>query len=177
MAEEIKSTLTEEEKIARKVKIRRIISYIFMIIAGISVVAFVILAYLTKGNIETQITFDTQELRSKLKNIINLEIQYYKENGEYAEIKFNQLCKEIEKYNPNVAGSFKYSFDPETLIATGMEKDYQNDVNEDEDGRDGLTLSVNWEPGVQKGTSGGDFFWADEDLAYFEEKRAQLGSE
>jgi hypothetical protein len=173
MAEETTSQLTDEEKIEKKVKLRRMISYILMFVAGISLVVFVVLAFMTKGNIDTQTTFDTQELRSKLKNIVNLEIRHYKEHGEYAEIKFNQLCREIEKYNPNPAGSFKYSFDPETLIATGMEKDYNNDVNGDDDGKDGLSLSVNWDPDVIKGTAGGNFFWAEEDLAYFLQKKGQ----
>ncbi|MFC1650287.1 hypothetical protein ACFL2X_01815 [Candidatus Latescibacterota bacterium] len=177
MAEETKSALTEEEVIERKVKFRRMISYILMGVAGLSIVIFIVLAFLTKGNIDTQTTFDTGELRSKLKNIINLEIRYHNEHGEYAEIKFNQLCKEIERYNPNSSGQIKYSFDPETLIAIGIEKDYNNDLNGDEDGKDGLSLSINWEADVIKGTAGGNFFWPDEDLAYFESKKAQLGAE
>jgi len=175
MAEETKPQLTEEEKIAQKVKIRRIISYIFMVVAGISIIVFIIMALLTKGNIDTQTDLDTRELRSKLKNIIALEKRYFEEHDEYAEIKFLQLSKEIEKYNPNASGYFKYEFDPETKIATGMEKDYSNDVNGDEDGNDGLTLSVEYEEDVVKGSSGGNFFWTDEDKTDFERRRAKLG--
>ena len=175
MAEETKPQLTEEEKIARKVKIRRTISYIFMIVAGISIIIFIVMAFLTKGNIDTQTDLNTRELRSKLKNIIALERRYYEENGGYAEIKFNQLSRDIEKYNPNAGGYFKYEFDPETKIATGMEKDYSNDVNGDEDGNDGLTLSIDYEAEVVRGSSGGNFFWTDDDLSDFEKRRAELG--
>ena len=175
MAEETKPQLTEEEKIERKVKFRRIISYIFMVIAGISIIIFIVLAILTKGNIDTQTDLDTRELRSKLKNIIALEKRYFEEHGEYAMIKYLQLSKDIEKYNPSVSGNFKYEFDPETKIATGMEKDYSNDVNGDEDGNDGLTLSIEYETGVVRGSSGGNFFWTDEDESNFERRRAKLG--
>ena len=175
MAEETTPQLTEEEKIARKVKIRRIISYIFMIVAGISIIIFIVMAFLTKENIDTQTDINTRELRSKLKNIIALERRYFEENGVYAEIKFNQLSKEIEKYNPNTGGYFMYEFNPETKIATGKEKDYNNDVNGDEDGNDGLTLSVDYEAGVVEGSSGGDFFWTDEDKSDFARRRTQLG--
>ena len=177
MAEETKSALTEEEKMERKLRIRRILSNILIVVACVSIIAFAILAFMTKGNIDTQTTFDTQELRSKLKNIVNLERQYFEANGEYAEIKFRYTSKELENYNPNEGGSFIYSFDPETGIATGMEKDYNNDVNGDDDGKDGLTLSVEWEPEVLKGTAGGNFFWPESDLSYFEQKRAQLSAE
>ncbi|MFC1490732.1 hypothetical protein ACFL6K_05940 [Candidatus Latescibacterota bacterium] len=177
MAEETKSTLTEQEKIDRKVKIKRILSNIAMVVTGVSIVVFVILLFMTKGNIETQTTYDTLDLRNKLKNIVNLENRYFEEHGEYAEIKFLQLCKQIPNYDPNVDGSFKYSFDPETGLAIGMEKDYNNDVNDDGDGRDGLSLSVKWEAEVIKGTSGTNFLWSEEDEAYFEQKRSQLPAE
>ncbi len=173
MAEETKSTLTEEEKIERKLKIRRLISNIFIVVACLSIIAFAVLAFMTKGNIDTQTTYDTQELRSKLKNIINLEIRYHNDHGEYAEIEYRYPSEEIENYNPNAAGDFMYEFDPETKIATGRERDYNSDVNGDEDGNDGLTLSIDWEPGVLEGSAGGNFFWPEEDLEYFEEKRAE----
>ncbi len=171
MAEENKPKLSEAEIIARKVKLRRIISRVLMVVASILIIVFIVMAFLTKGNIDTQTEFDTQELRSKLKNIIALEIKYNREHGEYAQIKYLSLSKEIPQYNPNIDGNFQYQFDPETGIATGVERDASHDVNGDDDGTDGLTLSVKWEPGE---TRGSDFFWTDQDKADFERRAAQL---
>ena len=56
------------------------------------------------------------------------------------------------------------------VTAIGREKDSSYDVSGDEDGEDGLTLSINWEPGV---TDGSDFFWTEEDLKDFEGRRAR----
>lgn len=172
MAQATKSNLTEEEIIAQKVKFRRMLSYILMGVASISIVVFMVMAFLTKGNIDTQTEIDTQQLRSKLKNIIALENQYYQETGEYSKIGFLGMSKEIPRYSPDIDGSFRYQFDPETGIATGIEKDASNDVNGDDDGRDGLTLSVNWEPGK---TDGSDFFWPDDDLNDFRQRREAMG--
>ncbi len=172
MAEANKPQLSEEELIARKVKLRRTISYILMVVASISIIVFIVMAFLTKGNIDTRTEINTQELRSKLKNIIALENRYFAETGEYSEIKYLGLSKEIERYNPNIDGMFKYKFDPETKIATGMEKDASHDVNGDDDGRDGLTLSVEYEAGE---TDGSDFFWPDSDLEDFKKRRQRMG--
>lgn len=165
MAEGNTPQLSEEERIARKVKIRRTISYILAGLSVICIVVFIILAFGTKKNISTQTSFDTQELRSKLKMIVALENKYYEENGKYVSFAYLTVAKELPTYDPNLDGSFKYKFDAETGIATGVEKDASNDVNGDDDGSDGLTLSVNWEPGVEEGLSGGNFFWTDEDKA------------
>jgi hypothetical protein len=167
MAEATKPQLTEEEKVARKVKIRRTISYILGVIAFICIVLFIILLIGTKKNVSTQTAMDTQELRSKLKQIIALENKYFEENGKYVGFNYLTLVKDIPQYDPNPNGSFKYKFDIKTGIATGMEKDATNDVNGDNDGNDGLTLSVKWEPGVVKGRGSGNFFWTDEDIADF----------
>jgi hypothetical protein len=160
--------LTEEEKLARKVKIRRIISYIFGVCAFIAIVTFIIFAMGTKKNINIKTSMDSQELRSKLKQIINLENQYYVANGTYVNINFLTMSKEIPQYNPNLDGSFKYMFDAKTGIATGIEN--EADVNGDKDQSDGLTLSVKWEADVTKGSH---FFWTDEDLAEFKQKAAE----
>ncbi len=173
MPEENKSQLTPEEeaaKIEKKVRIRRIISNFLIAIACISIIVFAVMMFLTKENIDTQTTIDTQELRSKLKQIIALQKRYYEENGEFVPIKYLQLCKPIPRYNPNIEGNFKYSFDPKSGIATGMERDASHDVNGDDDGRDGLTLSINWEAAK---TDGSDFFWAEEDIADFERRIAR----
>jgi len=170
MADEKKPQLSEEEIIARKLKIRRIISRVLIIIGAVSLIVFVVLAWLTKGNISTQTALDTQELRSHLKKIIALEKKYYEENGKYATIKFMSLSKEIERYDPNINGNFMYSFDAGTGIAIGKEKDATHDVNGDNDGTDGLTLSTNWEPGK---TEDSEFFWTDEDIKDFKSRAAQ----
>ena len=80
------------------------------------------------------------------------------------------MAKELPRYDPNIQGNYKYEFDTKTLIATGMEKDASHDVNGDTDGRDGLTLSIDWEPGK---TEGSDFFWTDEDKADFQKRAAE----
>src|SRR3989339_2270013 len=123
MAGNGKPTLTEEELIAKKVKFRRTLSYIFMVIGGISIIVFIVLMILTKGNVDTQTSINSQELRSKLKNIIALENKYFEENGSYAAIKFLSLSKELTRFDPSIDGNFKFKFDPETKTATGMEKD------------------------------------------------------
>ena len=170
MPEESKPQLTEEEKIAKKVKFRRTLSHIFMVVGTILIVIFIVLVLLTRENIDTQTAFDTQELRSKLKNIISLQKRYYEENGEYIPIKYLSLQKELPRYDPKIDGDFKYKFDPETGIATGMERDASHDVNRDNDGVDGLTLNVNWEAGK---TPDSDFFWTEEDLSDFERLKVQ----
>jgi len=167
MAGATKPQLTEEEKIARKVKLRRTISYILGGVAFICIVLFIILLIGTKKNVSTQTAIDTQEIRSKLKQIIALENRYFEEHGKYIGFNYLTRLKDIPQYDPNPDGPFKYKFDVKTGIATGMEKDATNDVNGDNDGNDGLTLSVKWEPDVVKGRAGGNFFWTDEDIADF----------
>jgi hypothetical protein len=162
-----KPQLTEEEKIAKKVKIRRIISIVFGVCAAVAIVTFVIFAMGTKKNINTKTAMDSQELRSKLKQIINMENKYFADNGTYSSFSFLTRSKEIPMYDPNLDGNFKYKFDAKTGIATGMEKDV--DVNNDNDTSDGLTLSVKWEADITKGSH---FFWTDEDLQDFKQKAA-----
>jgi hypothetical protein len=176
MAEEIKPALSEEEIIAKKVKMRRMISYILMAIGGISLIVFMIYAYLTKGNIDTQTAMNTQELRSKLKNIISLETRYYKENNKYVPIEFLQNSKELTQYDPQIDGKFKFKFDVQTLTATGMEKDAAHDVNGDNDGNDGLTLTIKWETGVVKGSGGSNLFWTEEDLKDFDKRAGRTST-
>ena len=170
MAEETKHQLTEEEKIERKARIFRIISRILIVAAVIIIGIFIYFAYGTKQNISEQTAIDTQELRSKLKQIIALENRYYEEHGEYVSFKFLALCKELTNYDPAVDGNFKYMFDAKTGIATGREQDASRDVNGDNDGTDGLTLDVKWNAGVSRGSSGGNFFWTEEDLADFKKR-------
>jgi len=171
MAENNKPQLTDEEKIERKARLFRMISRILIVVAVIVIGVFIYFAMGTKENISMQTELDTQPLRSKLKQIIALENRYHRENGEYISFGFLQLCQELRNYDPAVDGNFKYKFDAETGIATGMEKDASHDVNGDVDGNDGLTLSVDWEPGVVEGSSGGDFFWTEEDLQDFERRK------
>ena len=146
--------------IEKKVKFRRMLSHILMAVGTILIIVFIVLVFLTRENIDVQTSINTQELRSKLKNIVALQKRYYEENGEYIQIKYLSLQKALPRYDPKIDGNFKYKFDPETEIATGIERDASHDVNGDDDGNDGLTLSVNWEAGK---TEESDFFWTDED--------------
>ena len=173
MAEENKPELTEEERIERKTRLFRLISRILIGIAVVVIAVFIFFALGTKQNIEEQTAIDTQTLRSKLKQIISLEKKYFVKNGEYISFKYMALCKELGNYDPAVDSNFKYMFDAETGIATGREKDATHDVNGDIDGNDGLTLSVNWEEIVLKGSSGRNFFWTDDDKADFERRRTR----
>jgi hypothetical protein len=166
-----KPQLTEEEKIARKVKIRRTISIVFGVFAAIAIITFIIFAMGTKKNINTKTAMDSQELRSKLIQIINMENKYFADNGTYATFNFLTRSKELPMYDPNLDGNFKYKFDAKTGIATGMEKDV--DVNNDNDQSDGLTLSTKWEADITKGSH---FFWTDEDLAGFKQKAAEVAA-
>lgn len=159
--------LTEEEKIARKVKIRRIISYILGAIALVAIVIGIVFISGTRQNISKQTTLDTQELRSKLKMIIAIENKYYETYGKYVSFNFLTICKELPQYDPKIDGNYKYSFDAKTGVATGMEKDASNDVNGDTDGNDGLSISVTGDAQVIKGGGGSNFFWPEEDLADF----------
>ena len=170
MAEETKPKLSEEEMLARKLKLRKTLSNIFIVVATISIIAFIILMYLSGQNVSTQTSIDTQEMRSKLKQLVALERQYFEETGQLADIRYLALSKEIDRFNPNVDGSFRYRFDARTGVATGREKDATFDVNGDEDGADALSLSINWEPSVPEES---DFFWTDEDIADFESRRAR----
>lgn len=170
MAENQKSQLTDEEKIERKAKLFRMISRILIGVAVVVIAVFIYFAMGTKENIDTQTEMDTTELRVKIKQIINIQNRYHAEHDEYVRINYLQLAKKIPVFEPNVQGEFKYKFDPETGIATGIEKDIQNDVNGDQDADDGLTLSVTWEGGK---TDGSDFFWTDDDKAYFAERAAE----
>ncbi len=173
MAAEQKPQLTEEEKIERKTRLFRLISNILIGVSVVVIAVFIFFALGTRKNISTQTALDTQVLRSKIKQIIALENKYFNEHGEYVRINYSQLTKEIPVFDPDVNGSFKYKFDVQTGIATGMEKDATNDANGDDDGNDGLTLSVNWEPGVVEGKAGGNFFWTDEDKADFLNRAAE----
>ena len=173
MADENKPQLSEEEKIEKKARLFRIISRVLIGVAVIVIGVFIYFAMGTKQNISKQTAIDTQKLRSKLKQIIALEKKYHRTNGEYISFKYLSLCKELGNYDPAVDGNFKFKFDDETGIATGVEKDATHDVNGDIDGNDGLTLSVNWEADVVKGSNGGDFFWTDEDNADFEKRASE----
>jgi len=173
MAEEAKPQLTEEEQIERKAKLFRMISRVLIGVAVIVIGVFIYFAMGTRENISQQTEIDTQSLRSKLKQIVSLEKRYYNDHGEFVGFKVNQLCKEISQYDPDLTGFFMYSFDAESGVATGRERDASNDVNNDIDGNDGLTLTSEWEAGVLEGSAGGDFFWPDSDLQDFEQRKAE----
>lgn len=168
-----KPKLTEEEKIERKAKLFRLISRILMVVAVVIIVIFIYFARGTRQNISQQTSIDTQALRSKLKQIISLENRYYAQNGEYVGFSYLQRAQDLPTYDPSVDGNFQYEFDPETGIATGRERDVAHDVNGDNDGNDGLTLSTDWEAGVLDGSSGGNFFWTDSDEQDFATRSGQ----
>jgi hypothetical protein len=114
----------------------------------------------TENNDNQTLIYDSQELRNKLKMIINLETRYYNVNGKLVEITFEKSCDEIPGYNPSLDSRFIYEFDSTTGIATGKERYGDN----------GLTLSINWDQGK---IINSDYFWTEDDLDYFEQKKLQ----
>jgi hypothetical protein len=172
MLEKSQIQLSEEQKIAKKTKLYRTISRVLIVLSVIIIGVFIYYAWGTKQNITQQTAIDTQELRSKLKQIISLENQYYKQNNKYVSFDFLQLCPDLQNYDPSVDGNFKYKFDSSTGTVTGIEKNESSDVNGDKDGNDGLTLTVKWEPGVVEGSLGRNFFWPDDDKVEFTQKSA-----
>ena len=167
MAEGTKNQLSDEELIEKKARMFKMISRILIVFAVITIGIFVFFAMGTKQNINIQTEFDTQGMRSKLKQIVALENRYHRETGEYKSFNYLSLCKELKNYDPAVDGDFKYKFDADTGIATGIEK---NDVNGDNDLKDGLTLSVDWDG---EKTDGSSYFWSDSDIADFEKRKAE----
>ena len=168
MPKEVNPQLTEDDEIERKTRLFRLISRILIGVSIVVIGIFIVFAFGTKQNISLQTALDTQELRSKLTQLVSLEIKHHKENGEYVKINYLSISKEIPNYDAAIDGKYKYKFDPETGIATGSEMDASNDVNGDNDGNDGLTLSVDWEYGVIEGSRGGNFFWTDADKSKFD---------
>ncbi len=90
--------------------------------------------------------------KSGLNSIINKEQDYYSAHGEYVDFAFGEDCEPIGfQALPIGWGDFEYSFQDSVAIAREIE-----DINQDGDIADGLTLSVS---NVQGSIEGSDLTW------------------
>ena len=97
------------------------------------------------------------ELKQGLWHVIHLEKSYYHVNENYIAFAFGDDSAHLGFAQPD--GHFTYSFDNGALKVTGMENGAGHDINFDEDGDDGLTITIDGVEGVLSGSTGGDFGW------------------
>ena len=102
-------------------------------------------------------TSRTIEAKQQLGTIISLEKTYFYSNNAYVAFAAGADCPEIGYKQPG--GRFIYSFNTSKLIAIAKENGVENDINDDGDGDDGLTLSIKNVRGVLSGSSGNDLSW------------------
>jgi len=89
------------------------------------------------------------ELKQGLFHIINLEKTYYYANDRYVGFKYGEDSPELGFIQPS--GHFTYQFDVKQLSASGKENGVANDINFDDDGKDGLKLHIDGKEDVVKG--------------------------
>ncbi len=98
------------------------------------------------------------ELKKGLWYVINLENAYYYANTQYEEFDFTDTdCVPLGYAQPD--GHFVYSFTIADETARGKENGLANDINFDEDGDDGLFVTIGRVEGVINGSDGSDFGW------------------
>jgi prepilin-type N-terminal cleavage/methylation domain-containing protein len=98
------------------------------------------------------------ELKNGLWHIVNLEKSYYNANFEYVEFAYGDNSP-ILGFNQPDPSHFTYAFVAADTAAYGMEKGTAHDINFDDDGNDGLYISVTAREGVVSGSAGDDFAW------------------
>ncbi len=98
------------------------------------------------------------ELKQMLWHIIHLEKTYYYANDRYVAFIYNEESPELGFAQPDNS-RFTFSFVLSDTTAYGKEDGTGNDVNFDDDGDDGLSVSVNGLEGVVSGSSGDNFAW------------------
>lgn len=100
------------------------------------------------------------ELKNGLWHIVNLEKAYYNANDRYEEFDYGDNCPTLGYNQPTPGTShFTYAFVTADTSAYGMENGAGDDINFDDDGNDGLSISVTAREGVVAGSSGDDFAW------------------
>ena len=98
------------------------------------------------------------ELKQGLWHLVRLEEAYYFANNQYVGFDFTDTaCAPIGFTQPD--GHFVYSFDLGDETAYGKENGVANDVNFDDDGDDGLSVSITRVESVMSGSAGPDFAW------------------
>ena len=98
------------------------------------------------------------ELYQGLWYIINLENAYYLANNRYEEFDFTDTdCVPLGFAQPD--GHFVYSFTIADETARGKENGVGHDINFDDDGDDGLSVTIGRVEAVINGSAGSDFRW------------------
>lgn len=98
------------------------------------------------------------ELKQGLWHIINLEKTYYYANDRYVRFNYGEDSPELGFIQPS--GQFTYKFDVKKLTASGKENGVANDINFDDDGKDGLKIHIDGTKGVERGGKGSsNFSW------------------
>lgn len=98
------------------------------------------------------------DLKNGLWHIVNLEKAHYNANNRYEEFAYGENSPALG-FNQSDASHFTYSFVAADTAAYGMEKGSAHDINFDEDGSDGLLVSITGRQGVVSGSAGDDFTW------------------
>jgi prepilin-type N-terminal cleavage/methylation domain-containing protein len=126
----------------------------------IVVVIIGILAAVAIPNFTTVVTkAKLSELKSGLWNIVHLEQAYYHARESYVEFAYGENSVALGYNQPASKSHFTFSFVNSDTSAWGKEKDAANDVNSDDDGDDGMTVSVTGRQGIISGSAGDNFAW------------------
>ena len=98
------------------------------------------------------------ELKNGLWHIVNLEKAYYNAYDSYEEFTYGQNSPVLGFSQPDQS-HFTYAFVSADTAAYGKENGTGNDINYDNDGNDGLWITVTAREGIINGTAGDDFAW------------------
>ncbi len=125
----------------------------------IVVVIIGILAAIAIPNFTTVVTrAKLSEVKGELWHIVNMERAYYHAHDDYAEFAYGANSVELGYAQPS-KGRFTYSFVNADTCAYGKEKDVANDINGDDDGDDGMSVSITGYEGIISGSSGDNLAW------------------
>lgn len=98
------------------------------------------------------------ELKNGLWHIVNLEKVYYQTNMVYEEFGYGENSP-VLGFNQANPSHFTYAFVAADTAAYGMEKGTAHDINFDDDGDDGLFITVTGREGIVSGSVGDNFAW------------------
>ena len=98
------------------------------------------------------------ELKNGLWHIVNIEKAYYNAYDRYEEFTYGENSP-VLGFNQPSNSHFTYAFVAADTAAYGKENGTGKDINFDNDGNDGLFISVTAREGIISGTAGDDFAW------------------
>lgn len=98
------------------------------------------------------------ELKNGLWHIVNLEKSFYHANDRYVEFAYGDNAVELGFNQPDNS-NFIYSFVVSDTTAYGKENGSGHDVNFDDDGDDGLSVTITGDEGVISGSTDDNFAW------------------